>query len=144
MMKKITVIGSQGKRHQVLVPPSYLGHVPLRWKWSGRKYHIAGLLASKVPVSHIAATGTPGIRSRTTVYGWLHHPEFADYVDDLAKELYWHRKVARIKLLKVITESLVKKLMDGLDDIEISNRTLKLMVQGILRLAQLIREEKGE
>jgi len=142
--KAMIVEGSKGQTYRVVVPASYLGHVPRRWKWSGKKYHIAGMLAAQVPVSHIAATGTPGIRSRTTVYGWLYHPEFAGYVDDLAKELYWHRKVARIKLLKVITESLVKKLMDGLDDIEISNRTLKLMVQGILRLAQLIREEKGE
>lgn len=140
----IEVINSKGKKYRVAVPHSYVDNVPKLWKWDERKYRVAEMIVAGVPFTHIAAAPYAGISSRMTIYGWLEHPEFREHVDALTEAMGFAARRERIAGLARMTLKLFDKLIQELDNIRLTDKSIGAMISGIQQNMKQLAQEKGE
>lgn len=140
----VELTGSTGKRYKVAVPKTYARHIPKTWKWDETKFKVAEAIAMGVPILHITEDPEYGVSTRMTIYAWLEHPEFREHVDGLTMETGWANYRERVAGLNRVTRKLFDKVVNELDAIKLTDKSLGAVLTAIPAIAKLIAQEKGE
>lgn len=141
---EVEVESSRGKRYKIVIPKSYVRGVPKKWKWDAEKYRVAELIAMGVPISQIPDDPQVIIKSRMIIYCWLQHPEFKEHVDGITLETGWANKRERISGLNRLNRILFDKIVNELDRIDITDKSIGAILTSIQTTAKLIAQEKEE
>lgn len=143
----IEVVGSSGKTYRIAVLKSIVKSIPRKWKWNKTRYEVANLLADGVPIERIVADPSIDIGSKSTIYGWLEHPEFREHVDALIFEYGVASKRERLARLKKVADQLYDQLMDetnGLFAIALTEKNAAPLLAQYQNILKLIAQEKEE
>lgn len=136
----LEVRGSNGKTYKIVVPKAFKS-VPKDWKWDGKRYKAAELLAAGYPLSEVA--DTVGY-TRQTLYCWLQHPEFKEHVDGLTLESGWANQRERIAGLNRVTRLLFDKVINELGQVKLTDKSVGAVLSSLQMIAKQISQEKGE
>ena len=133
--------GTTGKTYKVMMPHSYADRVPKVWSWNEQRYLVADKISAGLPLSEIAdLTGV----HRGIIYAWLQHPEFKEHVDGLTMETGWANKRERIAGLNKLTRVLFKKVMNEIDSVKLSDKSIGAVLTAIQTIAKQLGQEKEE
>lgn len=137
----LEVKGSNGKTYKIVIPRSYYKTVPKTWSWNEQRYKVAEDLAAGFPLTEIATRqGT----HRSTIYGWLQHPEFKEHVDGLTLESGWANQRERIAGLNKVTKLLFEKVVNEIDKVKLTDKSIGAVLSSLQMIAKQISQEKGE
>lgn len=138
---QMDVAGSNGKVYTIVIPKCYRKNMPVVWSWNQRRYKVAEMISAGYPVQAIAKE--VGV-NRSLIYGWLQHPEFKEHVDGLTMETGWANKRERIAGLNKITRLLFDKVVDEIDGVTLSDKSIGPVLVAIQTIAKQIAQEKDE
>lgn len=138
----IVVQSSKGKEYKLVVPQSYARHVPKYWSWNDQRYRVADMIAEGIGIREVART--EGMPSQITIYGWLQHPEFKEHVDGLVLETGWANKRERIAGMSRATKKLFDKIIDELDGINLTDKSIGAVLSALPIFAKHLAQEKEE
>lgn len=136
------VKGSSGKSYKIVIPQSYAKLVPKTWDWNEKRLKVAEMIAQGIPITDIS--DTEGLPSRQVIYGWLQHPEFKEHVDGLVLETGWANKQERIAGLNKLTNTLFKKVMNEIDQVKLTDKSIGAVLSSIQLIAKQLGVEKEE
>lgn len=137
----IEVKGSNGKTYRIVIPKSYYKLVPKTWSWNEKRYKVAEHIAAGFPMTDIAKICDI---DRTAIYGWLQHPEFKEHVDGLILETGWANKHERIAGLNKLTSLLFKKVVNEIDQVKLTDKSIGAVLSSIQMIAKQLGIEKEE
>lgn len=140
----VELTGSTGKKYKVVIPTTYMKHVPKVWSWDNDRYRVAEMIADGVPIRHIADDPSVHITSRAVIYAWLQHPEFSEHVDGLIMETGFAARRERIAGVSKISGIVFEKLLNELRHVDITDKNTAAFLQGLPTLMKYIAQEKGE
>lgn len=139
---ELEITGSKGVKYKVAVPSGYANLVPRVWEWTQQRYECADMISEgTIPYQEIA--DAVGIH-RTTIYGWLEHPEFRDHVNALVMETGFANKRERIARLSGLSSRLLKKLVNELDSVKLTDKSLGAVLSAIGQYSKHLAQEKEE
>jgi DNA-binding CsgD family transcriptional regulator len=137
----IEVKGSTGKVYKIVVPQSYIAHIPKTWSWNAQRYKVAELISAGIPMTEIAKIMD---MHRSVIYGLLQHPEFKEHVDGLTLETGWANKRERIAGLNRVTRVLFDKVMNEVDKVKLTDKSIGAVLTAIQMIAKQLGQEKEE
>lgn len=138
----VEVTSSKGKVYKLTVPSGYIGHVPKVWEWNPQRYSVADQIADGIAIREIARS--EGMPTYLTIYAWLQHPEFREYVDGLVLETGMASKRERIAGMVRLTKKLFNKVMLELDGMPLTDKSIGPVLNAIPVLAKYLAQEKEE
>lgn len=132
---------ANGDQVAVVAPPSY--QVPEIFEWDAQKMRVADLLSQGIPMSRIV--NLPGMpSSRTTVYNWLKHPDFSNYVNRLVLEQGLVNQAERMAAMKNMLNMLYEKFLDEFNNVNITDKNAASLLEKFFAgLRQLTEDMKG-
>ena len=142
--RDVLLTGSKGQTYRVAVPASYFDHVPKIWKWTDDRYRVAELISEGIPISQIPDQPGVKVRTRLTIYAWLEHPEFKEYVDGIIMETGWASRRERLQNLQILNQRLLNKVLNEMDAMKLTDKNIGALLGAIQAGAKLIAQEKGE
>lgn len=140
----VTLMGSKGQTYRISVPSSYVDTVPKIWEWNEERYLVAEYIAQGIPLSQIPNMPGVSVKSRHTIYSWLEHPEFREHVDGLVLETGWANRRERLMNLQRLNNRLLEKVLNEIDEMKLTDRSVGAILNAIQAGAKLIAQEKGE
>ena len=135
------VKGSGDKVYKVVIPQSYAKLIPKTWSWNEKRYKVASMISAGIPMIHIADANDI---DRSTIYGWLQHPEFKEHVDGLTMETGWANKRERIAGLKKLTGLLFDKVINEIGAVKLTDKSVGSVLTAIQMIAKQLGQEKEE
>ncbi len=126
-----------GEEEQIMVPPS--SHMPKEIKWDAQKIRVAEHIADGIPLLTISKM--EGMPQRPVIHGWLHHPEFAKYVEELVLQTGVANRIIRIAASKRVTEALARKFEEQLDNVELTDKNVASLINTYFGGLKQINEE---
>jgi hypothetical protein len=138
---EMEITGSKGKKYKVAVPSSYAKLVPKQWEWTPERYRVAEDIAAGLPMVQVAEIN--GFH-RSTIYGWLEHPEFREHVDGLVLESGMASRRERIATLNRLSDMLIRKVANELSAIKLNEKSIGAVLSTIGQYAKHLAQEKEE
>jgi hypothetical protein len=138
---EMEITGSKGKKYRIAVPASYVKLVPKVWEWTAERYKVASDIASGLPMTQVAEING---YDRTTLYGWLEHPEFREHVDGMVLESGFANRRERISQLNRLSDMLVRKVAGELSTIKLNEKSIGAVLATIGQYAKHLAQEKEE
>jgi hypothetical protein len=135
------VKGSGDRVYKVVIPQSYAKLIPKTWSWNENRFKVAGMISAGFPMTSVAEVC--GV-DRSTIYGWLQHPEFKEHVNGLTMETGWANKSERIAGLNKLTRMLFDKVIKELDGVKLTDKSIGAVLTSIQMIAKQLGQEKEE
>jgi len=135
------VKGSGDRVYKVVVPQSYARLIPKTWSWDEKRFKVAGMISAGFPMTTIADVCDI---NRSTIYGWLQHPEFKEHVDGMTMETGWANKRERIAGLNKLTRMLFDKVLKELEGVKLTDKSIGAVLTSIQMIAKQLGQEKDE
>ncbi len=136
------VYGSKGKVYEITIPSHYLDNVPKRWEWNEQRYRVAELIAAGTPIAQVARA--EGMPSRMTIYAWLQHPEFKEFVDAIVMETGWANRRERIAMLSKVNDMVFSKISENIHKLKLTDKNVGALLQIMPTIARHVAQEKEE
>lgn len=138
---EMEITGSKGKKYKVAVPSGYAKLVPKVWEWTPERYKVAEDLGAGLPMVQVAEING---YNRTTIYGWLEHPEFREHVDGIVLESGMANRRERIATLNRLSDMLIRKVANELSAIKLNEKSIGAVLSSIGQYAKHLAQEKEE
>jgi hypothetical protein len=135
------VKGSGDRVYKVVVPQSYARLIPKTWSWNEKRFKVASMISAGFPMTSVAEVC--GV-DRSTIYGWMQHPEFKEHVNGLTMETGWANKSERIAGLNKLTRMLFDKVINELDGVKLTDKSIGAVLTSIQMIAKQLGQEKEE